>query len=229
MKHTSRRILSGLLLIGLALLLVLQGLYSIFSGNIWVLIWMGLFVIFGLSRWFYRDWLSGLVFFYIAFLIGNQSYHWVHLSLSILILVGWLFFIGLAMIFPSSRRHWYKKRYDDTFIESTDDHHLSTSFGSSSRYINDPDFHYAKAEIGFGKLNVYFDNAIIQGDSAEVNVEVGFGKLVLYIPKNWIVKSNIETGFGGVDLPQTAPITEDSKTLYLKGEVGFGALSVVYL
>ncbi|MGC4441269.1 hypothetical protein ABXW85_20625, partial [Streptococcus suis] len=80
---------------------------------------------------------------------------------------------------------------------------------SSSCYINDPDFHYAKAEIGFGKLNVYFDNAIIQGDSAEVNVEVGFGKLVLYIPKNWIVKSNIETGFGGVDLPQTAPITED--------------------
>lgn len=67
MKHTSRRILSGLLLIGLALLLVLQGLYSIFSGNIWVLIWMGLFVVFGLSRWFDRGWLSGLVFFYIAF------------------------------------------------------------------------------------------------------------------------------------------------------------------
>ena len=101
------------------------------------------------------------------------------------------------------------------------------SFGSGTRYINSENFVHDKVECVFGSATVYFDNARILGDSASFDVEVAFGSATLYIPSNWQVELNVDNAFGTVVNPHN--VNEKDKTLYVRGNVAFGSLKIVYI
>lgn len=70
------------------------------------------------------------------------------------------------------------------------------NFGSAIRYINSEHFCDAQLENNFGSMSVYFDNAIIAGEAASVEVENNFGETNLYIPKEWKVQNELKRSFG---------------------------------
>lgn len=105
---------------------------------------------------------------------------------------------------------------------------IKNSFGSGIKYISSDNFCNAELENSFGSLTVYFDNAVIQGECAYVNLENSFGETELYIPKEWNTVNQLERSFGSVSeegMPQRTSVS----TLYLRGEASFGSIVIHYI
>lgn len=102
------------------------------------------------------------------------------------------------------------------------------NFGSAIRYIHSDNFCRAYLENNFGGMTIYFDNAIIQGDTASVKVENNFGETNLYIPKEWKVENELEHCFGSINEHGKVMGTSNA-TLHLKGETNFGNIEIYYV
>lgn len=143
--------------------------------------------------------------------------------------------IGLSLLFRGK-----KKKSGVSFEISGDGAGSSTeqcsgerircenNFGSAIRYINSDNFISASLENNFGNMSVYFDNAIVQGGSASVNVENNFGETNLYIPKEWKVNNNVSRSFGGVN--EKGKNTGTSNTVvFINGQTDFGVINLIYI
>ena len=102
------------------------------------------------------------------------------------------------------------------------------NFGSAIRYINSDNFKNAVVENNFGVLSVYFDNAIVQSESAFVNVENNFGETNLYIPKEWKVQNNLDRSFDAINEIGSS-IGTSNTLLYINGSANFGAINIHYI
>lgn len=156
------------------------------------------------------------------------------------LMIATLLTIGLNLIFGDSLRKIRKRNganaytaegHYDQIIDDVDQDSINFSikFGSVAKYINCDNFTRGDFSSAFGELSVYFDNAVIQGASASVNVDVSFGDLKLYIPKTWRVENNVHSSFAGVDEHGRTQWQETPKVLYLNGNVAFGAVEIYYI
>lgn len=77
---------------------------------------------------------------------------------------------------------------------------LKNIFGQTSKYVNSSAFSDAKLQNVFGSANVYFNNAMVAGGVAKVNVDNVFGQINIYFPKTW--RANIKQNhvFGKVNV-----------------------------
>ncbi len=145
--------------------------------------------------------------------------------------------IGLDMIFKPKKKsckyekdfEWNDESYREIIDEESDEWvRCEVSFSSTTKYINSTNFKKADLECSFGSLSVYFDNAILAGGKAAVNLEVSFGDMKLYIPKSWKVVMNLDNAFGGCKEYGTCSAS-DENTLMINGEVAFGGLAIYYI
>ncbi|MBZ2151960.1 hypothetical protein K1I86_04490 [Streptococcus cristatus] len=205
--------------------ILLQGNFGIpmFNFNIWPLLLVGMFAYFALENFLERDFGAALIMTIIALIIANSVYHFLAISTGTLVMGGVLACIGLNMIFKP-RRIWGVRYLSRKGLSTTEG---EISFGSGTRYINSENFVHDKVECVFGSATVYFDNARILGDSASFDVEVAFSSATLYIPSNWQVELNVDNAFGTVVNPHN--VNEKDKTLYVRGNVAFGSLKIVYI
>lgn len=145
--------------------------------------------------------------------------------------------IGLSMIFSSIKKkrkieggQSYSTGYAGSGTEQCTGEQIrcENNFGSAIRYINSDNFKNAVVENNFGSLSVYFDNAIVQSESAFVNVENNFGETNLYVPKEWKVQNNLDRSFGAIN--QVGSCVGSSNTLlYINGSANFGAINIHYI
>lgn len=145
--------------------------------------------------------------------------------------------IGFSMLFQNAhRRRIYGEIGETTYAFSGDGSEqchgeqirCENTFGSAIRYINSGNFKNAQLENNFGTLSVYFDNAIVQGGSAFVNVENHFGTTSLYVPKEWQVQNNLDRAFGSVSEKGRYEGSSDT-LLYINGSTNFGTIVIVYV
>ncbi|BBF41794.1 membrane protein [Lachnospiraceae bacterium KM106-2] len=144
--------------------------------------------------------------------------------------------IGLDMIFHKCKvkvnlgHHYHKNHHDPDVINIDDDSYVSqeTSFGDSVKYINSNDFKRADLSCKFGGLTAYFDHAILQGDSAVVNVDCSFAGIELYFPKEWKIDIQMNAVFGGVE-EDGRNTADGSKVVTLLGDVRFGGVEIHYV
>lgn len=168
-----------------------------------------------------------------------------HISEIVVIFVAILFAIGFSMIFPDTKRVFkYTNRngkwsdYEDVdkeghyqkVVHDENDNNVfcSNRFGASAKYINSRKLKNARIENSFGELKIYFDNAVIDGQSAEVAVNVSFGSLELYIPKEWAIENRIKVFAASVKEVNHGTPT-GSPSVVLVGNVSFGEISVIYV
>lgn len=102
------------------------------------------------------------------------------------------------------------------------------SFGSAIRYINSDNFRNAQVENNFGSLSVYFDNAIVQDNSAVINIENNFGETNIYIPKEWKIQNNLERSFGSINEHGNS-IGTSSTVLFINGSANFGVINLYFI
>ena len=143
--------------------------------------------------------------------------------------------IGLSMLFGRKKRnrHAAKTEYDRE-NQGTREHcsgkdiYCENSFGSAIRYINSDDLCNACVENSFGTTTVYFDNAIIQEELAEVKIENNFGSVMLFIPKEWKVQKELDHCFGSIN-EYGMCLGTGSAALRLHGETNFGTIEIHYV
>ena len=143
--------------------------------------------------------------------------------------------IGLSMIFkPKKHRTWTVGNGQSNSFGSTSEQcngeklRFDNSFGESIKYINTDNLCSVSVDNSFGSTSVYFDNAIIQGESASVHVDNSFGEVSLYVPRAWTVDVNVDKAFGGINMRGRMEGTSTHR-LVVTGETNFGALTIVFI
>jgi len=158
------------------------------------------------------------------------------------VLVGSLFLtIGLELIFQHKKNyrtynyhshHNWHGRYHDKYesVDNIDDNNIKceVNLGSGSKYLNSTSLEKAYFKCSFGGLKVYFDNAKLHPDGAQVFIDNSFGGVELYIPGSWTVVVDVDATFGGVD-EKYRKNTPDGPVLTISGRVSFGGIEIIYV
>lgn len=147
--------------------------------------------------------------------------------------------IGLSFLFHRAwNQRWqeYKNKYhnEEGFEQIINDADSETvkckvSFGSSIKYVNTEDFKKGYFFCSFGAMKIYFDNAKIKGEEAEIYVENSFGGMELYLPKEWNVINGINCSLAGVEEKNSKPYKEGAPVVKLKGKASFSGIEIIYI
>lgn len=145
--------------------------------------------------------------------------------------------IGLSLIFAKSiKKNWnnYQKEFSNSehfeeVIDTSDDTTVSckVNFGSTIKYVNSQNFQKAFFDCSFGDMKVYFDNANVENEQAEIYLDVSFGGIELFVPKNWNLVDNINTSLAGIEYKNRPGTT--NKNIILKGKISFSGITIVYV
>ena len=184
------------------------------------------------------------IFISLAFLwlIFDEYIHVPHISEIIVIFVAILFALGFSMIFPNAKRRFdCNGKWGDYEDVNKEGHYqkavheenesrafCSNRFGASAKYINSRKLRSARIENSFGEFKIYFDNAMMEGNSVEVSVSVSFGALELYIPKEWAAYNKVNA-FAATVKESNHGNPDGIHSVILVGSVNFGEISVIYV
>ena len=147
--------------------------------------------------------------------------------------------IGFSLVFHKKRCynfhhfHDHKSDNDEHFSEIIDSPDSDTidfnvSFSSAIKYVNSDDFKQAKLSCKFGALKVYFDNAKITGDEAQIYLEGSFSGIELYIPKTWKLVNKIDVTLSGVEEKnRSADVL--GPTVTILGNLNFSGVEIIYV
>lgn len=163
----------------------------------------------------------------------------VRISPWLLILVAILLSISFSIIFPHRRKHNHHILCHTNFkqdsigsSENLDGNNpcVKSSFSSNSKYLHSDSLKNGEFAASFGELSVYFDQATLSPEGAEVFLDCSFGSLVLYIPKTWKVIDKLQATLGNIENKNRfAATAENAPTLTLKGGVRFGEIEINYI
>ena len=152
----------------------------------------------------------------------------------VLILSAVLVSIAFYVIFYKStswaRRHG--SDYHNNVVENNDDNnpHVKVSFGGTSSYLHGNCLKTGHFQVSFGSLEVYFDEAELSPDGADIYLDCSFGAIALFIPRHWRVQDNISATAGGVENNKRLNRPEEgSPLLSLTGRVSLGGVEIKYI
>ena len=174
-----------------------------------------------------------LVFVYVIY---RQPLHLAEISLWILLLAAVLASIGFSCIFRSRPpkamySHCGVEHFHET-SESIDDNnpYAKVTFSASSKYLHADCLKSGQFIVSFGALEVFFDQAQLSPDGAELFLDCSFGAIQLYVPKHWQVFDNLHASLGAVDNDvRKAQPGQDAPQLTLTGNVQLGGVEIHYI
>lgn len=133
--------------------------------------------------------------------------------------------IGLNMIFGNTvKKTKTAKCPDNEFIEG-DEIVINGMFNGYKKTISSDNFTRARVSCKFGGMEISFDDAVIQGGTAEVILDLAFSGAEFYIPQSWKVENNTEGMFGGFDDHRSSGSGE-GPTLVFRGDVRFSGVEI---
>ena len=122
-----------------------------------------------------------------------------------------------------------RDRFSSESFEDEDGHiSHSMKFGSATKYVRDRDLISADLSSQFGELSVFFDGARVPGGHVSIHASVSFGEMDLYIPKDWHVDNRVSVALGNCDDRCTnTDLGDNSVTCVIDGNVSFGELKLI--
>lgn len=178
------------------------------------------------------------IFVPLAFLymIYRQPLHLIEISLWLLILAAVFASMGFSFLFrshPKSKMYWHDDfEHAHQTVENIDDNnpYAKVSFGASSKYLHGDCLKSGQFFVSFGALELFFDQAQLSPDGAELFLDCSFGAIKLFVPRHWRVIDSLHASLGGVDndirLSQPA---ENAPQLTLTGNVQLGGVEIHYI
>jgi predicted membrane protein len=179
------------------------------------------------------------IFFPLAllYLIYWQPLNLFRISFWLLLLAAVLLSMGFSFLFSRhpyhsfcNEHHWDKDCAHTS--ESLDGNTpcARVSFGAASKYLHGDCIKSGQFSASFGALEVYFDQAQLSPDGAEIYLDCSFGAIKLYVPKNWRVIENLSSTLGGVnnDTRFNNP-SENAPQLTITGSVSFSGVEIYYV
>jgi len=182
------------------------------------------------------------IFVPLAFLymIYQQPLNLQEISTWVLLTSAGLASMGLSIIFRGST-HRFKhvsshscgrsEQFNQT-KENIDDNnpYAKVAFGSASKYLHSDCLKSGQFIMSFGALEVYFDQAKLSPEGAEILVDCSFGEIKLFVPRSWQVIESMHTTLGSVtnDNRMNRP-DENAPRLTITGNVQFGSVEIHYI
>ena len=143
--------------------------------------------------------------------------------------------LGLSMIFHNkpnkyfnNHHDWVSKKSSITYEEDENSIKLNTSFGSSTKNINNLNFERVDINCSFGHMEVYFDNTILKDGSGTIMLDTSFSSVEIYIPKSWIVESKANASFGGLN-EKNRNVGTSENILTIIGNINFAVVDIIYI
>jgi predicted membrane protein len=176
----------------------------------------------------------------VLYIIFQTPLELPYIKIWALILAAVLASMGLGVLLPKrhrrSRDHKNKRhgqindphKYIRTEIGNNDNNpSVSVNFGAVSRRLSADSLETVRLSCNFGSLNVFFDQAELSPNGAEVILSCSFGSVELFVPKHWSVidKLNCTLGEAAIDNDFAAP-TGNTPRLTLVGSVSLGGVDV---
>lgn len=244
-KRVSNVLWGILLILGTVVLIMSQlGLMGDVRISIWKILATLLLLLIAVKSIFSRSF-AGILFPIAIFCIMfDKPLGITALTPWTVLLAALLLSIGLSMIFKG----WcskggnsgfvyhggWKHHSDENYVNIIDEKDNETVYSTSSfsgtvKYVNTEDFKKAYIRNSFGSTKIYFDKAIIQGETAQIQVDNSFGEVELFIPKEWKIINKADISFAGVDEKNSKPSGVENKEVYLTGDVSFGAITILYI
>jgi len=170
------------------------------------------------------------------YMIYWQPLKLIEISFWLLILAAVLASVGFSILFrshPSKMLDWNGGiQHPNQTSENIDDNnpYAKVSFGSSSKYLHSDSLKSGQFIASFGALEVFFDQAQLSPEGAEIFIDCSFSGVELYVPKQWRVHDNMHVSLGAVnnDARLTEPL-ENAPMLNITGNVQFGAVDIKYI
>jgi predicted membrane protein len=102
---------------------------------------------------------------------------------------------------------------------------VNAHFASHKLYLKSTALETAQFDCSFGELEVFFEDAALSSNGAEVNINCSFAKVKLHVPSHWRVVNNLSCAIGEVDVKSFSK-DESVPCLLLRGNVSFGGVKV---
>ena len=163
-----------------------------------------------------------------------QPLHGAYISIWALLTAAVMAAIGCSCLFHKHPPEWRKKmekgHHLHSVCDTTDDNHpcAQVNFGASTQYLHATALQTGQFTVSFGALEVYFDQAFLSENGAEVYVDCRFGSIEMYIPRTWQVKSQVQATLGSAAIDDN-PANSETPTLLISGNVSFGSVEVHYV
>ncbi len=238
-KKQFRKIFWGILLLIGAIALLIDGLGYLHIFNFWSFFLSAIAIGFLVDGILDRSF--GQILFSLAFLIifNNRLLHLEAITPWAVLGAALLGTIGLNTIFPKRPKNNHPHAFHpsggplpthgrEEEILSGEEIHYEVSFGSAVKYIVGRDISRVFLKSHFGNLEVYFNDATLKNNNANVFVECSFGNMDLYIPAGWSVVNNTRYSFGNVEESGFGN-PNGGAALVLDGNVSFGHVEIHHI
>lgn len=229
-----KKTLTGIGLIVLAVAILFRDQLSFLSYGmpLWRLALIVFFGVETLQNAFRKDVKASFIGLAITFILLNGHFQWLQVGTGTLIIVAVLLYFGFSMILkPKEINMKYYKGKKGKFVGWTNDPEFKESsdtvFGNATRYVNDDNFVNIGGDVVFSGTSIYFDQAIILGDTASYSGDATFSSVKLFVPRNWKVEFTGDRVFSSIEANPSGLPTD--KTLVVSGDYVFSRLTVYYI
>jgi predicted membrane protein len=234
------------LVAGFALIAQLFGLF-VFSINIWWIVLMIFLIAIAVSALVNLNWF--LVFVPIAGIVSILNWQTDVITLGndvyyALFGTAVLLAIGFSILFHKKsyrefRRAHLKRDYEAYLSgEHTEpsDHtdtgkvvHVSAHLGEAVRYIDSKELEKVFIETRMGAAKVYFADAALSNNTADITVDCSLGAIELHVPRSWRIVSGVNAVLGGVSENGHAELTKESPVVNIHGNASLGGIEIYYV
>ncbi len=157
----------------------------------------------------------------------------------LLLLAAVLLSIGFHIIFRRNARCGYERRHERSCNHACDEEYrtiedvdgnnpsVKLSFGSSSKYIHADALKSGQFTCSFGALAIYFDQAQLDPDGAEIYIDCSFGEIKLFVPREWRIDDKLKASLGSVHNDIRKSRDGDGPTVTLTGGVSLGSIEIL--
>jgi hypothetical protein len=152
-----------------------------------------------------------------------------------------LAFIGLNILIPKRRgscdqccgsggsKDHPQRRNIPAESNKDNNPYISVNFSSLSRSLNADSLETVRLSCNFGALEIFFNQAELNPNGAEVDINCSFGGIQLFIPGHWQVIDKLNCTLAGVDIKRFTAPAENAPRLTLNGSVAMGGVEVKYI
>jgi len=229
----ARNIFWGIFFIAATIFLIASQLGSFIEIGFWSLFATVILVAIIIQSAIYRAWWGIFISAALVYLIYQAPLALPYISPWILIIGSIFLSIGFHFLFkPKNKYAEYANMHINNQSTGTDDDNnpiINVNFGNTVRYLRSDCLKSGTFTAHFGNLEVYFDQARLDPEGAEIYVDCNFGAIKLFVPRTWLVIDKVHSGMGGVSTKNHPQLEANPPTLTITGSINMGGLEIMYI
>lgn len=149
-----------------------------------------------------------------------------------LLIAAILLTIAFSILFKRKKRVSQVSNMDgkEHYESCEDGEHarLDNHFGSTTKYVNSDNLKRGTVDNAFGQANIYFDNAMLSPEGANIKVENSFGETNVYLPAAWRTQLIRDAAFGSVQEHGFSTASEQSPLVVIRVDNSFGEVNIYH-